>query len=478
MANKKPWGGRFTAATSSLVEQFTESISFDRILAPYDIRASIAHCRMLGRQGIIEQRDARRIEKALRGIGREIESGTLSMDARCEDIHMCIEARLIEKIGPAGGRLHTARSRNDQVATAVSLYLRDAVLHTLSLLAVLDRALLGLARDNLDVLLPGFTHMQHAQPVLLAHHLLAYHEMFMRDCERLESCYQRVNRLPLGAGALAGTPYPVDRRYVAAQLGYPVVTANSMDTVSDRDTLIEFSSAAALVMMHVSRFCEELIIWSTPEFGFVDIADAFCTGSSIMPQKKNPDVPEIVRGKTGRVYGNLVALLTLMKSLPLTYNRDLQEDKEPLFDTVQTVQGCLRVFAPMLAQLRFNREAMAAAAQSGFLTATDLADYLVRRGMPFRSAHEVVGRIVARCEKTGGKLEDLDLRELQVFSPQIGGDALRCLSCESSVADRCSEGGTAPARVRAALRAALRLLARRERFVEREQENINVLSKG
>ena len=299
MGNKKPWGGRFKGATSAVVEQFTESISFDHVLAPYDIRASIAHCRMLGRQGIISQREASRIEKALREIGREIAAGTLTMDPRCEDIHMCIEARLIEKIGPVGGKLHTGRSRNDQVATDVSLYLRDAVLSTLELLTGLDRALVDLARENLDAILPGFTHLQHAQPVLLSHHLLAYHEMFMRDCERLESCYQRVNRLPLGAGALAGTPYPVDRRYVAAQLGYPTVTANSMDTVSDRDHLIEFCSAAALIMMHLSRFCEELIIWSTPEFRFVDIADAFCTGSSIMPQKKNPDVPEIVRGKTG-----------------------------------------------------------------------------------------------------------------------------------------------------------------------------------
>ncbi len=424
MGNKKPWGGRFKGATSAVVEQFTESISFDHVLAPYDIRASIAHCRMLGRQGIISQREASRIEKALREIGREIAAGTLAMDPRCEDIHMCIEARLIEKIGPVGGKLHTGRSRNDQVATDVSLYLRDAVLSTLELLTGLDRALVRLARENLDAVLPGFTHLQHAQPVLLAHHLLAYHEMFMRDCERLESCYQRVNRLPLGAGALAGTPYPVDRRYVAAQLGYPTVTANSMDTVSDRDHLIEFCSAAALIMMHLSRFCEELIIWSTPEFRFVDIADAFCTGSSIMPQKKNPDVPEIVRGKTGRVYGNLMALLTLMKALPLSYNRDLQEDKERLFDTVKTVQGCLKVFAPMLAQLRFNREAMAAAVQGGFLTATDLADYLAQRGMPFRSAHEVVGRIVGHCEKAGISLWDLDLRALQKFSPAFAPDAL------------------------------------------------------
>ncbi|MBM4312150.1 MAG: argininosuccinate lyase [Deltaproteobacteria bacterium] len=473
MKNKKPWGGRFSGATSALVEQFTESISFDRALAPYDIRASIAHCRMLGRQGIIAQRDARRIERALREIGREIEAGTLAMEARCEDIHMCIEARLIEKIGPVGGKLHTARSRNDQVATDVSLYLRDAILNTRGLLVELDRALVELAARNMDAVLPGFTHMQHAQPVLLAHHLLAYHEMFARDCERLESCYRRVNRLPLGAGALAGTPYPVDRRFVAAQLGYPAVSANSMDTVSDRDHLIEFSSAAALIMMHLSRLCEELILWSTPEFAFVEIADAFCTGSSIMPQKKNPDVPEIVRGKTGRVYGNLMALLTLMKALPLAYNRDLQEDKERLFDTVTTVQGCLRVFAPMLGSLRFNREAMRAAAAGGFLTATDLADYLVRQGMPFRSAHEVVGRIVAHCERAGTSLFELDQRALQKFSPAFGADAPACLSIEASVASRRCEGGTAPARVRAAVRAALKQLERRRQSVERELIKIN-----
>ncbi len=479
MKNKKPWGGRFSGATSALVEQFTESISFDRALAPYDIRASIAHCRMLGRQGIIALRDARRIERALREIGREIEAGALALDPRCEDIHMCIEARLIEKIGPAGGKLHTARSRNDQVATDVSLFLRDAVLNTLGLLGELDRAIVGLAGENMDTVLPGFTHMQHAQPVLLAHHLLAYHEMFARDCERLESCYVRVNRLPLGAGALAGTPYPVDRRYVARQLGYPAVTANSMDTVSDRDHLIEFSSAAALIMMHLSRLSEELIIWSTPEFNFVAIADAFCTGSSIMPQKKNPDVPEIVRGKTGRVYGNLMALLTLMKALPLAYNRDLQEDKERLFDTVTTVQACLRVFAPMLGSLRFNRDAMRAAAAGGFLTATDLADYLVaRQGMPFRSAHEVVGRIVAHCEKAGTNLFDLDRRALQKFSSAFGADATACLSVEASVASRRCEGGTAPARVRAAVRAALKQIARRRQTVGRELKKINASING
>ncbi len=478
MGNKKPWGGRFAGATNAAVEQFTESISFDRVLAPYDIRAGIAHCRMLGRQKIISQRDARRIEKALREVGREIEAGTLDMDPRFEDIHMCIEARLIEKIGPVGGKLHTGRSRNDQVATDVSLYVRDAILNTLALLSGLDHALVNLARENLDTVLPGFTHLQHAQPVLLAHHLLAYHEMFMRDCERLESCYKRANRLPLGAGALAGTPYPLDRRYVAKQLGYPGVTANSMDTVSDRDHLIEFCSAAALIMMHLSRFCEELIIWSTPEFGFVDISDAFCTGSSIMPQKKNPDVPEIVRGKTGRVYGNLMSLLTLMKSLPLSYNRDLQEDKERLFDTVKTVQGSLKVFAPMLKQLRFNREAMAAAVRGGFLTATDLADYLAQRGMPFRSAHEVVGRIVAHCERAGLSLWDLDLPALKSFSSKFGADALACLSIEASVKSRRCEGGTAPARVRTAVRAADRLLARRERFVEQELKKIDSLSIG
>ena len=475
MGNKKPWGGRFKGATSAVVEQFTESISFDHVLAPYDISASIAHCRMLGRQEIITKNDARRIEKALREIGREIKDGTLDMDPRFEDIHMCIEARLIEKIGPVGGKLHTGRSRNDQVATDVNLYVRDAILNTLALLIDLDRTFVDLARDNLDAVLPGFTHLQHAQPVLLSHHLLAYHEMLMRDCERLESCYQRVNRLPLGAGALAGTPYPVDRNYVAELLGYPAVTANSMDTVSDRDHLIEFCSAASIIMMHLSRFCEELILWSTPEFGFVDISDAFCTGSSIMPQKKNPDVPEIVRGKTGRVYGNLMSLLTLMKSLPLTYNRDLQEDKERLFDTVKTVQASLQVFAPMLKELRFNREAMSAAVQGGFLTATDLADYLAQGGMPFRSAHEVVGRIVAHCEKTDIKLWDLDLPALKKFSAAFGADVLACLSVEASVKSRKSQGGTAPVRVRSAVRAAEKLRARRERFVERELDKVKSL---
>ena len=430
---------------------------------------------MLGRQEIITKRDARRIEKALREIGREIKDGTLEMGPHFEDIHMCIEARLIEKIGPVGGKLHTGRSRNDQVATDVNLYVRDAILNTLALLIDLDRAFVDLARDNLDAVLPGFTHLQHAQPVLLSHHLLAYHEMLMRDCERLESCYQRVNRLPLGAGALAGTPYPVDRNYVAELLGYPAVTANSMDTVSDRDHLIEFCSAASIIMMHLSRFCEELIIWSTPEFGFVDISDAFCTGSSIMPQKKNPDVPEIVRGKTGRVYGNLMSLLTLMKSLPLTYNRDLQEDKERLFDTVQTVQASLQVFAPMLKELRFNREAMSAAVQGGFLTATDLADYLAQGGMPFRSAHEVVGRIVAHCEKADIKLWDLDLPALKKFSSAFKADVSACLSVEASVKSRESQGGTAPARVRSAVRAAEKLCVRRERFVKRELDLLKSL---
>lgn len=389
MKNKKPWGGRFSGATSALVEQFTESISFDRALAPYDIRASIAHCRMLGRQGIIALRDARRIERALREIGREIEAGALALDPRCEDIHMCIEARLIEKIGPAGGKLHTARSRNDQVATDVSLFLRDAVLNTLGLLGELDRAIVGLAGENMDTVLPGFTHMQHAQPVLLAHHLLAYHEMFARDCERLESCYVRVNRLPLGAGALAGTPYPVDRRYVARQLGYPAVTANSMDTVSDRDHLIEFSSAAALIMMHLSRLSEELIIWSTPEFNFVAIADAFCTGSSIMPQKNNPDVVELVRARVSRVVACELAVVDICKSLPSGYNRDLQDTKGPFLEGLATTRACLRAMALMMANTRVNREALARGFSAGVF-ATDKALELVGRGMPFRDAYQYV----------------------------------------------------------------------------------------
>ena len=451
MKKKKLWGGRFEKATHSLVEEFTESISFDNILYKYDIMGSIAHCRMLAKQKIIANKDSKAIIRALKEIEKEIESGKLILDPKFEDIHMLIESRLIKKIGPVGGKLHTARSRNDQVALDVNLYLRDEIKDVVSLLGELRLELVKLAEKNLDVIIPGFTHLQHAQPVLFAHHLMAYNEMFKRDAERMESCYGRVNRMPLGAGALAGTPYPVDRDYVAELLGYPCVTENSMDTVADRDSLIEFCSASSILMMHLSRFCEELILWSSPEFQFVEISDAFCTGSSIMPQKKNPDIPELVRGKTGRVYGNLMSLLTLMKSLPMAYNRDLQEDKQPLFDTADTVRKCLRVFSAMLPEIKVNSVAMLSAAENGFLTATDLADYLVKKGMPFRKAHEVVGQIVASCVRKKKTLEVLTIAEFKSFSPEIEKDVLTCLSLSSSVNSRKSEGATGISSVKKAI---------------------------
>jgi len=461
---KKLWSGRFEKGTDAAVDAFTASLSFDHRIYKYDIQGSIAHCRMLARQRIISARDAEKIIKALQDIEREIEQGKLEMSPEFEDIHMLIESRLIDKIGSVGGKLHTARSRNDQIALDMSLYLRDAISMAVDLLDRVQHGLLGMAQQQVDAVMPGFTHLQHAQPVLFAHHLMAYFEMLSRDRERMESCYHRVNRMPLGAGALAGTPHPIDRAYTAKLLGYPGVTRNSMDTVSDRDTLIEFCSAAAIIMMHLSRFCEELILWSSPEFQFIEISDAFCTGSSIMPQKKNPDVAELVRGKTGRVYGNLVALLTLMKGLPLTYNRDLQEDKPALFDTVATLTSCLSIVVRMLPAITVNREMMAQAARSGFLTATDLADYLAGRGVPFRTAHETTGKIVAYCIQKKKNLEDLTLKELRRFSPQITGDALKRITLAASVNSRTSPGGTATAAVQKAITSAEAALKRRKKL--------------
>lgn len=448
---KKLWAGRFSRGTRAEVEAFTESVSFDRKLYRYDIQGSIAHCRMLARQNIIAARDARRIIRALQDIEREIADGRLAPGPADEDIHMLIESRLIQKVGPAGGVLHTARSRNDQIALDITLYLRDAVAQCISDLDLMRRALLQVAERHIGAVMPGFTHLQHAQPVLFSHHLLAYVAMFGRDRSRLEDCLRRLNCLPLGAGALAGTPHPIDRRYTARLLGFPAVSANSMDTVSDRDALIEFCACAAVIMMHLSRLCEELILWSSPEFQFIELPDEFCTGSSIMPQKKNPDVAELIRGKTGRVYGDLMALLTIMKGLPLTYNRDLQEDKPPLFDAVETVTACLRLCAAMLPAIQVREDRMSEACRAGFLTATDLADYLVRQGVPFRSAHEVVGKIVAHCVRSGKNLEDLSLHELQRFSPKIKADAARLLTIEASVNSRTSAGGTALSEVKKAL---------------------------
>jgi argininosuccinate lyase len=463
MKNKKPWSGRFDAVTDALVENFTSSIQFDHVLYRYDIMGSIAHCRMLKKQKIIAAADADRIIAALQEIEQEIEQGKLPFTARLEDVHMHIEGRLLQKIGSSGGRLHTARSRNDQVALDVSLYLRDAVSDAIRLLDRLRKVLLDLAGKYLRVVMPGFTHLQHAQPVLFSHHLMAYYEMITRDRERLESCFTRVNRMPLGAAALAGTPYPIDREYVAKLLGYPRVTANSLDTVSDRDTLIEFCSAGALIMMHLSRFCEELIIWSSPEFQFVELPDSFCTGSSIMPQKKNPDVPELIRGKTGRVYGNLLALLTIMKALPLSYNRDLQEDKEALFDTVETVKASLSVFSALLPEMLVNEQHMKKAARRGFITATDLADYLAARGVPFRQAHEITGRAVASCIRSGKTLEELTLNELRRFSPAIEADALEQVTVEHSINSRRATGGTAQKTVQQAIKKARAEIAKQRR---------------
>ncbi len=447
MAQDKLWGGRFTQPTDKFVEEFTASIDFDKRLYHQDIRGSVAHARMLGRQGIIPHEDVDKIVHGLKEILEQIEAGQFDFSVGLEDIHMNIEARLSQKVGEAGKRLHTGRSRNDQVALDIRLYLRDEIVEVVAYLDMLIDSLLEQAENNLDVVMPGFTHLQSAQPILFSHHMLAYVEMFKRDKGRMEDCLKRVNVLPLGAGALAGTTFPIDREYVAEQLDFPAVTRNSLDSVSDRDFAIEFISASSILMMHLSRMSEELIIWSTSAFRFVDLSDGFCTGSSIMPQKKNPDVPELVRGKTGRVYGNLMALLTVMKALPLAYNKDMQEDKEPLFDTIDTVKGSLKIFADMIREMRVNALSMERAAGQGFSTATDVADYLVRKGLPFRDAHEAVGKSVAYCVENEMNLEDLSLAEWQLFSPHFAEDIFAAITVEASVNARNIIGGTARNRV-------------------------------
>jgi argininosuccinate lyase len=443
-AGRKPWGGRFTEATNRLVEEFTASIPYDWRLYPYDITGSRAHAAMLAKTGIITKKEAARIIRGLDDILKEITDGSFPFSVELEDIHMNIENRLIKKIGPVGGKLHTARSRNDQVALDIRMYLRDEITELHDLAGELQKVLVGLADTHRDAVLPGYTHLQRAQPVLLGHHLLAYYEMFERDRGRLKDCFRRVNVLPLGAGALAGTVLPIDRRFVARQLGFSGLCENSMDAVSDRDFAIEFAADCAQIMMHLSRLCEELVLWSSAEFGFITLSDAFTTGSSIMPQKKNPDVAELARGKTGRVYGGLMALLTVMKGLPLAYNRDMQEDKESLFDAADTVSHSLAVVAEMLKGVEFHKEAMRGAAGDGFITATDLADYLVRKGMPFRRAHEVVGKAVLRATELGCGLQDMPLAEYRKLSRQINRDVFQAISLESSVGRRRSYGGTAP----------------------------------
>ena len=439
----KLWGGRFTQPTDKFVEEFTASIGFEQRLAEYDIRGSKAHAEMLGRQGIVSVEEAEQIIAGLDGILQDIEAGKIEFSIELEDIHMNVEARLIERIGAVGGKLHTGRSRNDQVAVDIRLYLRDEIDTILDYLGKLEAALIKQAENNLDVIMPGYTHLQTAQPVLYSHHMLAYREMIARDISRLQDLRVRFNVMPLGAGALAGTTFPIDREWVAEQLGFDGVTRNSLDSVSDRDFAIEFCAFAGILMMHLSRLSEELVLWSSADFSFIELTDAFCTGSSIMPQKKNPDVPELVRGKTGRVYGNLISLLTLMKSLPLAYNKDMQEDKEPLFDTIDTVKGSLKIFADMIAEMKVRGDNMRIAAARGFSTATDVADYCVRKGLPFRQAHEVVGKTVRYCVETGKDIPELTLDEFKQFSDLIAEDIYDYVTLEASVNARKATGGTA-----------------------------------
>ena len=446
----KPWGGRFSEPTDAFVEAFTASVTFDKRLYAHDIQGSIAHASMLAKVGVLSEAERAAIVDGLQAIRAEIEAGEFDWSIAREDVHMNIEARLIERIGDVGKKLHTGRSRNDQVATDIRLYLRDELAAILSELKRLQTALVDLAEAEADTIMPGFTHLQTAQPVTFGHHLLAWFEMLKRDHGRLRDCAARLNVMPLGAAALAGTSYPIDRSYTAELLGFDGVCENSLDAVSDRDFAIEFVADAALLMMHLSRFSEELVIWTSSQFDFIELGDSFCTGSSIMPQKKNPDVPELIRGKTGRVNGHLIALLTLMKGQPLAYNKDNQEDKEPLFDAVDTLRACLRVFADMIPAITPKRDKMRAAARAGFSTATDLADYLARKGVPFRDAHEVVGKAVAFGVKEGRDLADMSMEELRQFSAHIDADVFDVLTLQGSVAARDHLGGTAPAQVRAA----------------------------
>ncbi len=452
------WGGRFERAPDRLVKEFTASIGFDRRLYRQDILGSIAHCRMLARQGILRPEEAEAIIAGLRQIRQEIAEGRFPFALDREDIHLNIEGRLHDLIGEVAGKLHTARSRNDQVALDLRLYAREAILLTVERLLDLSAALLDLASRHRAVVMPGYTHLQRAQPILFAHHLLAYVEMFERDRERFQDAYRRTNVLPLGSGALAGVPYPIDRQYVADLLGFEAISRNSLDAVSDRDFVVEYEAAAALTMVHLSRLAEELVLWTSAEFGFLELDDAFCTGSSIMPQKKNPDVAELLRAKSGRVIGHLVGLLTVLKGLPLAYNKDLQEDKEGFFDTVDTLLLALTVAAPLLQTATVRADRMRAAAADTFALATDYADYLVRKGLPFRAAHQTVGRLVAWCLAHGRRLEDLSLDELRQFSPLFAED-VRAITLESAVAARAVPGGTAPAQVEQALAAAAERLA-------------------
>ncbi len=440
---KKPWSGRFQKPTAPNVEKFTSSIHYDRRLYPYDIEGSVAHATMLAKQNIISKNEAARIVSALKNILKDIEKGKITFSPADEDIHMAIERELINRIGETGGKLHSARSRNDQIVLDVRLFLRTEIKNILALVNDLQEQLIKLAKSEIKTIMPGYTHMQKAQPVLLSHYFLAFGEMFARDIQRLNDCKKRFNVLPLGAAALAGTSLPIDRRLTAKILNFPVVSKNSMDTVADRDFIAEFIFTASLTMMHLSRFCEDLILWSSNEFCFIEISDAYTTGSSIMPQKKNPDVAELIRGKTARVYGDLFAIMTILKGLPMAYNRDLQEDKEPLFDAVDTVKECLAIFTEMIKNTKFNAAKMYAAANGGFSTATDIAEYLVEKGIPFRRAHEIVGNIVAYCLKNKKELDTLTLKEYQNFYNGFTDDIQKKIKLENAVNSRKHTGGTA-----------------------------------
>jgi argininosuccinate lyase len=450
---KKLWGGRFTEKTARSAVEFTSSISFDHRLYHYDIQGSIAHCKMLEKQKIIPSDEAEKIIQALMEIEKEIGQGEFKFSEELEDIHMHIENRLLEKVGPTGGKLHTGRSRNDQIALDIRLYVRAEIDTICDLIDRLLDGLLTVSENNLNGIMPGFTHLQHAQPVLLPHHLLAYCQMFLRDRERLKDTQKRVNIMPLGSGALAGTSFPIDRDYVAQLLGFPAVSENSMDAVSDRDFIVEFMSATALAMMHLSRLSEDLILWSSSEFNFVEIPDAFCTGSSMMPQKKNPDILELVRGKTGRVYGNLLSLLTTLKGLPLSYNRDLQEDKEPLFDSIDTLKSSLKIMGELIPRLTFKLEKMRESAAKDFSTATDLADYLVCKGLPFRKAHETVGMLVRYCLEKGKAFHEISLDEYREISSLFQEDVFEVITLENSIKSRRSKGGTAREEVERVIKA-------------------------
>ena len=461
MSKDKTWSGRFNEPVSELVKKYTGSIDFDKRLAEWDIQGSLAHAQMLTQSGVLSEDDLSAIRQGMAEIIAEIKEGTISWSLDLEDVHMNIERRLTDKIGDAGKRLHTGRSRNDQVATDIRLWLRDQITVIQSLIQNLQTALVDLAEQNAETVMPGFTHLQVAQPVSFGHHMLAYVEMLGRDFERMADCRKRVNRMPLGAAALAGTTYPIQREITAELLGFEQICQNSLDAVSDRDFAIEFTAAASLIMVHLSRLSEELILWMSPRFGFIDIADRFCTGSSIMPQKKNPDMAELIRGKSGRVYGHLFSLLTVMKSLPLAYNKDLQEDKEGMFDTVDTIQKSLDIMAGMLSSMTVNKEKMLVSTQQDFSNATELADYLAKKGLPFREAHEIVGKLVLECSKAGYYLQDIPLSRYQEVSSLIEEDIYQALESQTAVQKRNSLGGTGFAQIRQELERAKKQLEKK-----------------